>query len=152
VYAGESLLTFCMVSLMLEVSTIFMSAKWFISELKLDHGLLPLINNTMFFLSYLAIRVMFQTFISYSIIYPEVIRIYSYSDDQINALGKHPQMLRTGLSIGVIVQLLSIMTNYYWCSLVWKTLKRTINKTFKGEKVYGDSLDNLMRGVKEKGE
>ena len=120
---------FGVMSLSLEASTIFLNLRWFTFEFKVKGTTIPLINSTMLFLAYFFARMIFQTYISFWLAYPNFYKtwILSTSDDIIK-LGKDPLAFRAAGAFMLVTNVLSQIINYHWFGLIMKQVYRNIAK------------------------
>ena len=108
---------FSIISLIVEVSTIFLNIRWFTFELKIKSTIFPLINSILLFVSYLAVRVIFQTYISCKIIYPWLYETLRNPKPQ---NGQNELLYQIAACYITLVNLLSQIINFYWFGLILK--------------------------------
>ena len=69
-YIKEFGVVFSCISLVLELSTIFLNIRWFTFEFKIESKIVPLVNSSLLTISYIIVRIIYQTYISFTIAYP----------------------------------------------------------------------------------
>lgn len=136
-YTEDVPVVFGVLSLALEVSTIFLDLRWFTFEFKIPGTLIPLINSSLLTISYLVFRVFYQTYIGFVIAYPQAVKLFITMEDA--NPGKFPRLYQVTGIYFLVINLLSQAINYYWFSLIINQVIRNFKKA-TGQKV-GDAVD-----------
>ena len=102
-------------SLVLEVSTIFINLKWLLFEFKLGETAIYELNKICFFFSYLFARIIFQSFLSFGFIYPEFYRMWQVSSkENLVAQNFNPSLYWICFFSLITINGLSQLLNLHW--------------------------------------
>jgi len=118
------------VSLFLEVSNMFVNLRWFIFEYGITNPIVQFFNSGMLFLTYLVFRVVYHSWISFTIAWPWTYKLFvEASDAEIIKLPRESPLFYRFVGIFCwIVNLLSQFINLYWFSLIMKQVQRNFLK------------------------
>jgi len=108
--------------LFLEISNLFVNARWFFFEHGLgDRPVINLINSSLLFISYTIFRVVFHTYISFTIAWPITLEFFVEQSDAAIIKGGHiPWAYRTAGIYMWVTNVLSQFINIYWYTLILK--------------------------------
>ena len=131
-YTEDVPVIFGVLSLALEVSTVFLNIRWFTFEFKIPGTLIPLINSGLLTISYFIFRILFQSYIGFWIAYPQAWKLFITLEDA--NPGKYVRLYQAVGIYFLTINILSQCINYYWFSLIVKQVIRNFKKA-TGQKV-----------------